>query len=448
VAVLIAWMALAFADPCGMVPPAWIPQGEPGIERTGDQETYVFFADGVQTIAIRPGFTGSVDEFGMLIPVPAVPALRKIADDTFAHLAAAVDPPTVNVDFYDPRELEQYAEEDRDELPTPSEAAVPARGLAFDTVRVVNQEAMGMYEVAVLEAGSPKALERWMTERRYRYPEGMDDVVLDYVQAGWLFVAVKTKVQAAGGVTPRPGMREVQPRLPKGAVFDGSVQGMAFRFRVPEPIVPMRLSTFNGEAAVNRVYMVADRPVRIVDRPTDLVRRQVAGKALATHLLEPLPVVYQNGSAKDVHGPFVERLAALRDPRPHNGVAHDLIAADLLALATGELTLPFEEVEKELLNVNEALGLRGAEVDKLVEDAIAERRDTALASQGRALTGYTLTVFDGDFGRSWLRANNLRFSAFEMEPGRNTAQSWTRQPSSAGYLSIPVEGSGGSWWPF
>jgi hypothetical protein len=442
---MLALLSLAFADPCGMVPPAWIPDnGGTAIERLGDQETYVFFADGMQTIAIRPGFTGSVDEFGMLIPMPAPPALRKIGDATFQHLAAAVDAPAVQVHFYDPRarkEKRAYRS-----APAMSVEAPEDDGLAFDEVRVVNQEAMGMYEVAVLEAGSPLALQRWMTERDFRYPDGMDDVVLDYVEGGWLFVAVKTRVGQMKGVEPRPGMREVQPKLPAGATFTGSVQGMAFRFHIDEPIVPMRLSTFNGDSAVNRVYMLSDRPVRVVDRPEDLVQRQVAGDALHRNVAEPLPVTYHGGDAADVTGDDQRALAVLRDPSPHNGVARDLMAADLLALQTGDLTLPFEVVEKELLNVNEALGLRGAEVDKLLEDAIQARRDEALGRVTGDLREYTLTVIDGDFGQSWLRANNLRFAGWSMPPDRNDAAHWRRSPVQVGALSVAMDRS--SWWPF
>jgi len=80
------------ADPCGMVPPIYQGEGPP-IVRVGDQQTYVFFRDGVETFAIRPGFSGKVDEFGMLIPFPTPPAVRKVPDAIFTHLAAAGDPP-------------------------------------------------------------------------------------------------------------------------------------------------------------------------------------------------------------------------------------------------------------------------------------------------------------------------------------------------------------------
>ena len=51
----VAVSSVANADPCGMVPPIYTGPGQP-ITRTGDQTTYVFFKDGVETFVIRPGF--------------------------------------------------------------------------------------------------------------------------------------------------------------------------------------------------------------------------------------------------------------------------------------------------------------------------------------------------------------------------------------------------------
>ena len=87
------------ADPCGMVPPIY-PSGQPiPLARIGEQQTYVCFKDGVETFVIRPGFTGKVDEFGMLIPFPTPPAIRKVPDQIFSHIAAAIDPPEVVIDL-------------------------------------------------------------------------------------------------------------------------------------------------------------------------------------------------------------------------------------------------------------------------------------------------------------------------------------------------------------
>ena len=87
--------------------------------------------------------------------------------------------------------------------------AAADRGLAFNQVQVLKQEAVGMYEVTVLAAGSAQALQRWMDDHGYQYPHGMDQVVNDYVKLGWVWVAERTRVGDKAATDPRPGMRSV-----------------------------------------------------------------------------------------------------------------------------------------------------------------------------------------------------------------------------------------------
>src|SRR5262245_44515951 len=81
-----------------MVPPIYV-NDNTSIVRVGDEQTYVFFKDGVETFVIRPGFSGKVEDFGMLISFPSPPALRKVSEDIFPQIAKAIDPPEVVVDL-------------------------------------------------------------------------------------------------------------------------------------------------------------------------------------------------------------------------------------------------------------------------------------------------------------------------------------------------------------
>ena len=67
---------VALADPCGMVPPIYV-NDNTSLVRVGDQQTYVFYKDGIETFVIRPGFSGKVEDFGMLISFPTPPAPRR-----------------------------------------------------------------------------------------------------------------------------------------------------------------------------------------------------------------------------------------------------------------------------------------------------------------------------------------------------------------------------------
>jgi hypothetical protein len=402
------------ADPCGMVPPVYVGNDVP-IARVGEQKTYVFFKDGVETVVIRPGFEGKVEEFGMLIPFPAIPDLRKVSDNIFPHIAAAVDPPEVVIDV----RIRFLARRSRSLVANSSRPVSRASGLALakNEVRVAKEEAVGMYEVAVLEAGSSAALKKWVDEHGFQFPEGMDDACNDYVKQGWCFVAVKTKVGPQKGVDPKPGMRKVNSSLPAGSTFDGNVQAMGFRFKVNQLVVPMRLSTFNEGDLHNIVYILGDKPLKIRSVPEEYVVRQISGAQLLKNVIDPLPLRIIGGTVSSLQPFQKNNLKQRRDPSPHNGAAKDLFAADLLAVKEGRLTHPHEEVEKMLLAVGERLSLRGPEIDKLNEASLKAERDETARQGLEDLKGMTLSVIDGSFPREVLASRNLTFSPYKM-PGR------------------------------
>src|SRR5262245_39459476 len=91
---LVGAAGQAIADPCGMVPPIYVTDNT-SLVRVGDEQTYVFFKEGLETFVIRPGFSGKVEDFGMLISFPTPPALRKVSEDIFPQIGKAIDPPEV-----------------------------------------------------------------------------------------------------------------------------------------------------------------------------------------------------------------------------------------------------------------------------------------------------------------------------------------------------------------
>ena len=63
---LLLLAGLADADPCGMVPPIGVSTGPGVLQRDGAQRTYVMHSNGVETLALRPGFSGNVDELSLI----------------------------------------------------------------------------------------------------------------------------------------------------------------------------------------------------------------------------------------------------------------------------------------------------------------------------------------------------------------------------------------------
>jgi hypothetical protein len=399
-------IAPALADPCGMVPPIQLSGGTPELMRVGNQLTYVFFKDGVEDIALRPGFKGKLTDFGMLIPFPTPPDIRKVPDAIFQHIEKAIDPPEIVIDMRPRRAMKMLRSASVMDMSKQDDS------LMLGSVTVLKEEAVGMYQVAVLAATDPRALQLWMTTHGYVYPTGMDDVCKEYIEADWCFVAVKANVGSQAAVEPKPGMRKADANVP-GAEFEGAVQAMGFRFRVKEPVVPMRLSAFNEGELFNIVYFFSDQAVRIKQLPEKFVKGRIAGERLYKNMTDPLPVKVLGGTIEQAEKAGYFKMPQYnRDPAPHNAHALDLFSSDLLALRTGELTHPFEAREKELLLLGERLGLRGENVDELIGEVIDEEREKAFGAIEADFAGMTLTVIEGDFPRDIIARHNLTFEKF------------------------------------
>ncbi|MFT5052924.1 MAG: hypothetical protein ACI8QZ_004362 [Chlamydiales bacterium] len=437
--------SMAYADPCGMVPPLWLGDGAP-ITRIGAQKTYVFYKDGIETFVIRPGFSGQIDQFGMLIPFPSPPTMRKVGEDVFGHIGAAIDPPEVVVD------LRMRALGYCEDADMPMAAKCGARlsvASQEQEVVVLRQEAVGMYEIAVLDAGSAGALKLWMDDHDFRFPTGMDQTCDEYIEEGWCFVAVRARVGTKSGSEPRPGMREVDTALPSGAGFDGHVQAMGFRFRTDEMVLPMRLSAFNPGELRNIVYILSDTPQRIANLPEQHVVRQIPGWTLYRNMTEPLPVRIVGGHLSDIPDWRRKNLPVERNPIPFSGIARDLFASDLLAAREDRLAHPHEEMEKTLLEIGERLGLRNPAMDALHREALAKERDGVIAAALQDLRGMTLTVIDGDFEREVLAAENLSFATFNMPYQDNSPRLYDAKhlgpaPVQTGSISDWTPGGPGS----
>ena len=237
----------------------------------------MFYKNGIETLVIHPAFKGTVDTFGMLIPFPSAPSLRKVSDSTFEHLKNVIDPPRVTVDLRPPYFNDRFGMGvsmlKRGMGDNGGASADASMAICREETRVLKEEAVGMYDVAMLQSGSSEALQKWMKQNGYRYPEGMDEVCEDYIKERWCFVAVRARVGHKQLLDPKPGQREVDDSLHPGASFEGQVQAMGFRFRVEAPVVPMRHSTYNEGDLRNIVYVLAEKPMRFSNLSQDLVVR-------------------------------------------------------------------------------------------------------------------------------------------------------------------------------
>ena len=208
----------------------------------------------------------------------------------------------------------------------------------------------------------------------------MDEVCQDYVNAGWLFVAVKAKVGQKEGVNPKPGMTDddVESDRPDGSVFDGHVPGHGVPASRATIWCCPCLASYNAGEMHNVVHHPEDSPDRDSGHPA--VIREAAGvrrRSVPELRLSPLPLRIYGGGYEDIPDWQRTSLATQRDRATATVLARELFAADLLAARMGELSLAFEEREKELLNISERLELRGEEIDRPHRQALKVNESTS-----------------------------------------------------------------------
>lgn len=211
------------------------------------------------------------------------------------------------------------------------------------------------------------------------------------------------------------------------------------------PVVPMRLSTFNdADDRRQIVYVLSDGPRNFSGVGDDLVKRQLPGKKLRSHLVDPLPLRIYGGKYSEVPEPRLRALATRRDPAPHNGVAKELFASDLLAAKTKNLSLEHEEEEKELLRIGERLLLRGPEIDALHTATLQVARDKVAAESIAKLDGMNLTVVDGQFPLDLMRDQDLTLKRFVMKAEKNSAEMYDANVLGPGgpRKGVRVDGDG------
>lgn len=179
----------------------------------------------------RATFHTSSPDFGYLVPTPSVPAFAEAGDKLFAQLEEAMQP------------------ERREEVQTgynftpllfrltssrALKAAFPrtlgGAIMSGSPVRVLDTASVAGYDVTVLEADDPDALNRWLGEHGYEARPAIADWLAPYVAAHWKISAFKFSRQAgAGNSDPGESDRE--------AISSSAIR---MSFQTEQPFFPYR----------------------------------------------------------------------------------------------------------------------------------------------------------------------------------------------------------------
>jgi len=119
--------------------------------------------------------TSEASEAAWIFPSPTRAEVRLGDSKIFAELEELTRP--------------QIVYERRPALPPLGAGAAPEAGAP--RVTVLSQQTLGPFEVTTLAATDASALQDWLTDNGYTFPDKLDDVLQSYVERGWFYVAIK-----------------------------------------------------------------------------------------------------------------------------------------------------------------------------------------------------------------------------------------------------------------
>jgi hypothetical protein len=177
-------------------------------------------------LILSVSFEGDAEDFAWVIPVPNMPEIAVTDAELFWELSdlTAIEAPGGGGGFF-----------------CFGGAAPPPP----DGVDVIEEEVVGPYATATLSATNATALADWLNANGYIFPEEGEEIVSEYIEKEWYFVA--TKINAV-----EEGTGE--------ALEEGAIEPIVLSFASNQTVYPLRISSLSASTEPPEVllYVLAD----------------------------------------------------------------------------------------------------------------------------------------------------------------------------------------------
>jgi len=183
--------------------------------------------NGTEHMILSVSWEGDAEEFAWVVPVPNKPEITVTDPNLFWELSdyTAVDIPNGGFACF------HYGEG------APSEGGVD----------IIEEKVVGPYATAVLSATNATALEDWLNANGYVLPAEAEEIVGEYVEKQWYFVAMKINAVEEGTGE---------------ALAEGAIEPIVLSFACNETVFPLRISSLSaGNATPPEIllYVLTDR---------------------------------------------------------------------------------------------------------------------------------------------------------------------------------------------
>jgi hypothetical protein len=208
----------------------------------------VLARDGDQTaITMASDFEGDAREFAVVVPVPTFIERKQIG---------VVDPKTIDhLDHYTAPRLVEYHDDDPCNRMMSLASAMPVASPML--ARSVQESAkkngvtieasydVGEYDVLILSANESNGLVNWLTENKYKIPQGAAEVLGSYIRQNMRFFVAKVNLER---------MKDLG---------NGYLRPLQVRYQSLKFMVPLRLGTVNARGPQDLIVYALTKNGRI-----------------------------------------------------------------------------------------------------------------------------------------------------------------------------------------
>jgi hypothetical protein len=176
-------------------------------------------------LILSVSFEGDAEDFAWVIPVPSKPEIAVTDPELFWELSdlTATEFPGGGGGFW-----------------CGGGAGAPSDQ---DGVDVIEEKVVGPYATAILSATNVTALVDWLNANGYIFPEGGEEIITEYIEKEWYFVA--TKINAVEEDTGH-------------ALAEGAIEPIVLSFASNETVYPLRISSLSATSPEVLLYVLAD----------------------------------------------------------------------------------------------------------------------------------------------------------------------------------------------
>ncbi|THD62618.1 MAG: DUF2330 domain-containing protein [Bradyrhizobium sp.] len=242
-AAILAQLAMGPANAfCGF----YVAQADSKLFNTSSK--VVLARDGDQTaITMASDFEGDTKEFAVVVPVPTFIERKQIG---------VVDPKTIDhLDHYTAPRLVEYHDDDPCQRMMMTASTMPAMPVARSVQDTAVQKKYGVtieasydvgeYDVLILSANESNGLVNWLTDNKYRIPQGAEDVLGSYIRQNMRFFVAKVNLERMKGLG------------------NGYLRPLQVRYQSAKFMVPLRLGTVNAKGPQDLIIYALTKNGRI-----------------------------------------------------------------------------------------------------------------------------------------------------------------------------------------